>query len=186
MVILNTCHIREKAAEKVYSELGRIRRLKEDARAEGRRAHDRGGGRLRGPGRRRGDDRPRAGGRYRGGPAILSPPARDDRQDRARQRPCARNRFSGRRQIRRAARRSARRADPPRSSPCRKVATSSAPSAWCPTRAARNSRGPSRRSKPRRGAWSTQRRARDHAARPERQRLSRRWDPMASRGRLPA
>jgi len=33
MVILNTCHIREKAAEKVYSELGRIRRLKE-AKAE--------------------------------------------------------------------------------------------------------------------------------------------------------
>jgi len=31
MVILNTCHIREKAAEKVYSELGRLRRLK-DAR----------------------------------------------------------------------------------------------------------------------------------------------------------
>jgi tRNA-2-methylthio-N6-dimethylallyladenosine synthase len=28
MVILNTCHIREKAAEKVYSELGRLRRLK--------------------------------------------------------------------------------------------------------------------------------------------------------------
>jgi tRNA-2-methylthio-N6-dimethylallyladenosine synthase len=30
MVILNTCHIREKAAEKVYSELGRLRRLKDD------------------------------------------------------------------------------------------------------------------------------------------------------------
>jgi tRNA-2-methylthio-N6-dimethylallyladenosine synthase len=29
MVILNTCHIREKAAEKVYSELGRLRRLKD-------------------------------------------------------------------------------------------------------------------------------------------------------------
>ena len=29
LVILNTCHIREKAAEKVYSELGRIRKLKE-------------------------------------------------------------------------------------------------------------------------------------------------------------
>ncbi|WP_319533275.1 tRNA (N6-isopentenyl adenosine(37)-C2)-methylthiotransferase MiaB [uncultured Cohaesibacter sp.] len=29
LVILNTCHIREKAAEKVYSELGRIRQLKE-------------------------------------------------------------------------------------------------------------------------------------------------------------
>jgi tRNA-2-methylthio-N6-dimethylallyladenosine synthase len=33
MVILNTCHIREKAAEKVYSELGRLRKLKE-AKAE--------------------------------------------------------------------------------------------------------------------------------------------------------
>ncbi len=29
MVILNTCHIREKAAEKMYSDLGRLRRLKE-------------------------------------------------------------------------------------------------------------------------------------------------------------
>src|SRR3954469_8768800 len=28
MVILNTCHIREKAAEKVFSDLGRIRSLK--------------------------------------------------------------------------------------------------------------------------------------------------------------
>ncbi len=33
LVILNTCHIREKAAEKVYSELGRLRQLK-TARAE--------------------------------------------------------------------------------------------------------------------------------------------------------
>ena len=29
LVLLNTCHIREKAAEKVYSELGRLRRLKD-------------------------------------------------------------------------------------------------------------------------------------------------------------
>ena len=29
LVVLNTCHIREKAAEKVYSELGRIKRIKE-------------------------------------------------------------------------------------------------------------------------------------------------------------
>ena len=29
LVVLNTCHIREKAAEKVYSELGRIRQIKE-------------------------------------------------------------------------------------------------------------------------------------------------------------
>jgi tRNA-2-methylthio-N6-dimethylallyladenosine synthase len=36
MVILNTCHIREKAAEKVYSELGRLRTLKaEKAKAGG-------------------------------------------------------------------------------------------------------------------------------------------------------
>ena len=35
-LLLNTCHIREKAAEKVYSELGRIRRLKEARAAEGR------------------------------------------------------------------------------------------------------------------------------------------------------
>src|SRR5262244_2121825 len=36
MVILNTCHIREKAAEKVYSELGRVRLVKEAAAREGR------------------------------------------------------------------------------------------------------------------------------------------------------
>jgi tRNA-2-methylthio-N6-dimethylallyladenosine synthase len=36
LVILNTCHIREKAAEKVYSELGRLRRLKEASAADGR------------------------------------------------------------------------------------------------------------------------------------------------------
>jgi tRNA-2-methylthio-N6-dimethylallyladenosine synthase len=37
LVILNTCHIREKAAEKVYSELGRMRELKQIAASEGRR-----------------------------------------------------------------------------------------------------------------------------------------------------
>jgi tRNA-2-methylthio-N6-dimethylallyladenosine synthase len=36
LIILNTCHIREKAAEKVYSELGRMRRLKEAAADNGR------------------------------------------------------------------------------------------------------------------------------------------------------
>jgi tRNA-2-methylthio-N6-dimethylallyladenosine synthase len=37
LVILNTCHIREKAAEKVYSELGRLRLLKEERARQGRR-----------------------------------------------------------------------------------------------------------------------------------------------------
>ena len=36
LVLLNTCHIREKAAEKVYSELGRIRQVKEARAAAGR------------------------------------------------------------------------------------------------------------------------------------------------------
>ena len=35
MVILNTCHIREKAAEKVYSELGRLRGLKAAKKRDG-------------------------------------------------------------------------------------------------------------------------------------------------------
>src|SRR6202046_4975157 len=36
LVILNTCHIREKASEKVYSELGRLRVAKEEAARSGR------------------------------------------------------------------------------------------------------------------------------------------------------
>src|SRR5205823_6174876 len=37
LIVLNTCHIREKAAEKVYSELGRMRKLKDEAARNGRR-----------------------------------------------------------------------------------------------------------------------------------------------------
>src|SRR6201996_7886848 len=36
LVILNTCHIREKASEKVYSELGRLRTAKDEAARNGR------------------------------------------------------------------------------------------------------------------------------------------------------
>lgn len=36
VIIINTCHIREKAAEKVYSELGRLRQLKDERRLEGK------------------------------------------------------------------------------------------------------------------------------------------------------
>ena len=35
MMILNTCHIREKAAEKVFSELGRLRAIKTAREADG-------------------------------------------------------------------------------------------------------------------------------------------------------
>lgn len=35
MVVINTCHIRERASEKVFSELGRLRLLKEERRANG-------------------------------------------------------------------------------------------------------------------------------------------------------
>src|SRR5690606_28731780 len=36
LILINTCHIREKAAEKVYSQLGRLRKLKDQRAAEGR------------------------------------------------------------------------------------------------------------------------------------------------------
>jgi tRNA-2-methylthio-N6-dimethylallyladenosine synthase len=36
LVLLNTCHIREKAVEKVYSDLGRIRQVKDQRRADGK------------------------------------------------------------------------------------------------------------------------------------------------------
>ena len=34
MVVINTCHIREKASEKVFSELGRLRRMKETRKSD--------------------------------------------------------------------------------------------------------------------------------------------------------
>ncbi len=36
MVILNTCHIREKATDKVFSEIGRLKEIKEDRAADGK------------------------------------------------------------------------------------------------------------------------------------------------------
>ena len=98
LIVLNTCHIREKAAEKVYSELGRIRRLKDGAAREGRKVAGRGGG-LRRPGRGRGDHPPRAGRRSRGRPAELPPPARAAGACRAR-RQGGRHRVPGRGQVR--------------------------------------------------------------------------------------
>src|SRR5271169_1764444 len=37
LIVLNTCHIREKASEKIYSELGKLRELKDERRKAGRR-----------------------------------------------------------------------------------------------------------------------------------------------------
>ena len=37
LIVLNTCHIRERASEKIYSELGKMRELKDERRAAGRR-----------------------------------------------------------------------------------------------------------------------------------------------------
>ncbi len=37
LIVLNTCHIRERASEKIYSELGKLRRLKEERERAGRR-----------------------------------------------------------------------------------------------------------------------------------------------------
>ncbi len=36
LIVLNTCHIRERASEKIYSELGKLRQLKDDRASEGR------------------------------------------------------------------------------------------------------------------------------------------------------
>jgi tRNA-2-methylthio-N6-dimethylallyladenosine synthase len=53
LVVLNTCHIREKATEKVFSELGRLREMKQEAAASPHR-----GRRLRCAGRGRRDHAP--------------------------------------------------------------------------------------------------------------------------------
>ena len=72
MVLLNTCHIREKASEKVYSDLGRLRPLK--AAKPGPEDRRRG---LRGAGRGRRDPAPAPLVDLVVGPQSLSPPARD-------------------------------------------------------------------------------------------------------------
>ena len=94
LILLNTCHIREKAAEKVYSELGRLRRLKaRQPRAADRRR------RLRRAGRGRGNPGAGAGGRPRGGAAGLSPAAGPDRAARG-GRAAGGDRVPGRGQVR--------------------------------------------------------------------------------------
>ena len=155
LVILNTCNIREKAAEKVYSEIGRIRVMKEEAGAP-RPPHADRGGRLRGASRGRRDRPPRRLRRSGGRLAELSPPARPARARAKAARkssiPNFRPRTSSNCWRRLGAKQSVRAAFPP-SSPCRKAATSSARFASCPIRAVRKCRARSRRSSPRSSGW---------------------------------
>ena len=74
LIVLNTCHIRERASEKIYSELGKLRELKDERRRRGA-GDDAGRRRLRRPGRGGGDPAPPACGRCRGRSAELSSPA---------------------------------------------------------------------------------------------------------------
>ena len=148
LVILNTCHIREKAAEKVYSELGRVRLAKERRKRDGRDTIVAVAGCV-AQAEGAGNHRPRARRRYRGRPAKLSPPGRADRSGRGQRQGRGGHGFPRRGEVRASPRAAAAKLSRRPSSPCRKAATSSAPSASCPIRAAPNSRGRSRRSSPR-------------------------------------
>src|SRR6266542_329894 len=149
LVILNTCHIREKAAEKVYSELGRIRKWKESAEAEGRRMRIVVAGCV---AQAEGEEILRRAPlvdivvgpqNYHRLPALIDRVEREGRLVDTEL--AAESKFDA---LEPAARRSGAAAYR-RSSPCRRAATSSARSAWCPTRAAPRSRARSRRSSPR-------------------------------------
>ena len=174
LIILNTCHIREKAAEKVYSELGRMRALKEDAATQGRDvtiavagcvAQAEGEEIFR---RAPGVDLVVGPQSYHRLPEMLTP-------RRARQ--GSRHRVSGRGQVR-----PARRARPRRHPQARRVGLHHRAGRLRQVLhvlrralyARRRGVAAGRRDRRRGGAPGRCRRPRDHAARPERQRLSRR------------
>ena len=103
MVILNTCHIRDKAAEKVFSELAGCGCSRSTCR--GRRTDGSGGRRLRGAGGGRRNFGARAVCGYRPGSADLPSVARDGGPCRTRRQGSDRDGFSGRAEIRLLARR---------------------------------------------------------------------------------
>ena len=191
LVMLNTCHIREKAAEKVYSELGRLRASEGKRRAAKAAMSDRGRG-LRCAGRRRGD--PRAGQpavdivvgpqAYHRLPEMLA-------AERARRPAVRRNRLSARKKVRP----SAAHADEPRAASALPDGAGRLRQVLHFLRRALHARrgvfAARRRDRGRGAAACRRRRARDHAARPERQRLSRRgpdgetWPRRACSNGLP-
>ena len=155
--LLNTCHIREKAAEKVYSELGRLREHARRERAKAGRETDDRRRRLRRAGRGRARSSRRAPAvdlvvgpqTYHRLPDVLTQ-ARGGAEGRRDRLSRVEDKFEHLPQPTRAEIVSA--ASPP-SSPCRKAATSSAPSASCPIRAAPRFRARWRRSSPRPSGW---------------------------------
>ena len=144
MVILNTCHIRDKAAEKVFSELGRLRRLKEQRAADGGRmilavagcvAQAEGAEIL---ARAPYVDIVLGPQTYHRLPEMVARAARGRRARSSRpiSRPSTNSTSCRMRRRRRGS---------PRSSPSRRAATGSAASASCPTRAAPRQAGRRRR-----------------------------------------
>ncbi len=175
LVVLNTCHIREKAADKVYSELGRLREMKDEAARNGRRVSIAVAGCV---AQAEGKEifRREARGRSRGRAAKLSPPAGSSAPGRAR-RPRTRHRVSGRRQIRFPACGLARGNPQARRGGFRHHSGRLRQVLHFLRRALHARHGsvaPGREDRRRYRAARRHRRARSHAARPERQRLSRR------------
>ena len=188
LVLLNTCHIREKAAEKVYSELGRIRGVKAERRRAGRETIIGVAGCVaQAEGAR--DHPPRAGGRPGDRPADLSPAARRA-QEGARRRKGRRDRLCGRGQVRASAeRRGAPRSSaarrhrvPHRAGRLRQVLHLLRRALYARLRSVAAGRADRRRGR----TAGRGRRARGHAARPERQRLARRGTGRRGLGPRPA
>jgi tRNA A37 methylthiotransferase MiaB len=140
LIVLNTCHIREKAAEKVYSDLGRIRKIKEQRLEDGKATIVTVAGCV-----------AQAEGAEiaRRAPVVdivVGPQSYHKLGDLVARAGSAhaqhrRDGLSRGRQVRGAARSRARKAPCGVPHRCRRAATSSAPSAWCPTRVAPSSRG---------------------------------------------
>ena len=183
LVLLNTCHIREKAAEKVYSELGRIRDLKAERASRGLEtvvgvagcvAQAEGAEIIRSPERCRPGDRS----------ADLSPPARGAEES-AKRREGRRDRLRHRGQVRTSAEaaqsgdhRPRRDGLPDRTGRLRQVLHLLRRALYARLGSVAAGVADRRRGrKARRG-----RRARGDTARPERQRLARRRARMAGNG----